>query len=128
MSNRVFILAICLAIAVGGVFFLSRQGGDMAPSNQIASVSSFSDCVAAGYSVVKAFTEQCSTPDGRVFMNEVNNSIDDSKVRSYEDCIEAGYPKMDSTPPQCRTATGKQFVQGSSRQRSPAEMFIVPNE
>ncbi|PIR49210.1 hypothetical protein COU80_00475 [Candidatus Peregrinibacteria bacterium CG10_big_fil_rev_8_21_14_0_10_55_24] len=39
--------------------------------SQTGSVTSFEDCVAAGYPVMESYPEQCRTPDGRTFVREI---------------------------------------------------------
>jgi len=45
-----------------------RTGHD----GSVPDVSSFDDCVRAGYPVMESFPRQCKTPDGRNFVEQIN--------------------------------------------------------
>ncbi|MBN2095528.1 MAG: hypothetical protein JW727_05750 [Candidatus Aenigmarchaeota archaeon] len=46
-------------------------------------ISSFEECVAAGYPVLESYPRQCRTPDGQVFVEEIEDPLKAA-------CIEAG--------------------------------------
>lgn len=60
-SRAVALGGLALAV-VAGLFFYSRQRG-------VSAIQTFEDCKRAGYQIMETFPEQCSTPDGRVFVN-----------------------------------------------------------
>ena len=58
-------LLIVLAIIAGLLLALSN----IAKQQRILNVSSYAECVAAGYPVMEKYPEECRTPDGRTFVN-----------------------------------------------------------
>jgi hypothetical protein len=70
-KHTVIIIATVALVTLAGVviwlnpFRTGQNGG--APD-----VSSFDDCVRAGYPVMESFPRQCKTPDGRNFVEQIN--------------------------------------------------------
>lgn len=62
------------------------------PTTTAIEISSFDDCVAAGYPVMESLPEQCATDDGRTFTNT------DSPL-PVENSIAVGEPYGESAPP-----------------------------
>ena len=64
------IAAVGVVIVVGIMIwlnpFLVRQNGS------VAAISSFDECVRAGYPVMESFPRQCRTPDGRNFTEQID--------------------------------------------------------
>lgn len=80
-SNKrtvIIIVALALAALAGVVTWLNpfqpRQDGS------VAGISSFDGCVQAGYPVMESFPRQCKTPDGRIFVEQINGK-DESGIR-----------------------------------------------
>lgn len=44
----------------------------------VAVISNFQECAAAGYPIMESYPEQCATPDGRTFINESQMPPSDS--------------------------------------------------
>ena len=59
-------LVIVLIIIAGLLLALSH----VARVSRMLSIATFDDCKAAGYPVMESYPEQCSTPDGRIFLND----------------------------------------------------------
>lgn len=54
-------------------------------------IASFADCAGAGYPIMESYPEQCTTPDGKHFVNEKQISVDDSiSVGFLEGKVEIG--------------------------------------
>ena len=67
MYQKLFmILGTVLAIVLG--FFFWNNRGDM-------DVSNFDDCVRAGNPIMESYPRQCRTPDGRNFVEDVDQPI-----------------------------------------------------
>ncbi len=62
------VFAGVLILVILGIWFFTRNTDD---SNG-TTVSSFEECVAAGYSVMESYPRQCRTPDGRLFTEEID--------------------------------------------------------
>ena len=66
------IIAASALIAVAGLviwldpFRIGRDGGK--------AISSFDECVQAGYPIMESFPRQCKTPDGRTFVEQLNGN------------------------------------------------------
>lgn len=54
-------------------------------SELLAAIRNFSDCVAAGFSIMKSNPPQCAAPDGRIFTDETNSSWD-MVLTALNDC------------------------------------------
>ena len=64
-TSTLFGLLIVLAIIAGLLLALSN----IAKQQRILNVSSYAECVNAGYPVRESYPTQCATPDGRTFVN-----------------------------------------------------------
>ena len=60
--------SVVVLIVVAGFLFAFL---DNAKQQRIASISSFEECAAAGYPVMTSYPGQCSTPDGRMFVQDI---------------------------------------------------------
>ncbi|HYC83255.1 MAG TPA: hypothetical protein VEB60_01760 [Candidatus Paceibacterota bacterium] len=49
-------------------------GRDIFTNVEETSITSFAECAAAGYPIMESYPEQCRTPDGRLFVNEIATS------------------------------------------------------
>ena len=59
-----------------------RCTGLITPDSNVTPVNSFDDCAAAGYPVIETYPEQCSTPDGRNFVQQtIGNPVTDANNR-----------------------------------------------
>ena len=74
MANKyTSIVILCLVLVfLGGAVLLQKQyRGD-----EKKEVTSFEECMAAGYLVMESYPRQCRTSDGRVFAEDVTDSLD----------------------------------------------------
>jgi hypothetical protein len=55
--------------------------------NTLPEISSFEDCVNAGYPILEIYPEQCKAPDGKTFTEDIGNELD--KL----DLIQVDYPR-----------------------------------
>ena len=67
-TSRALAAVIVAVLVVGAIYYYSRS------DETYLSVTSFAECRDAGYPVMESFPEQCQTPDGRRFVNDVATS------------------------------------------------------
>ncbi|PIP55521.1 MAG: hypothetical protein CO183_00815 [Candidatus Zambryskibacteria bacterium CG_4_9_14_3_um_filter_42_9] len=71
MSDKIYLgVAVLIIVAVG--FYLAY---DWRQESQLSLITNFEECAAAGYPVMESYPEQCRTPDGRLFVRDIENSI-----------------------------------------------------
>ncbi len=76
MKNILLIVVIIgIIVLTGWLYFL--------PSEE--EITSFEECVEAGYLVIDSYPEQCKTPDGKRFVREINGIAD--HIASKSDLI-----------------------------------------
>lgn len=135
---------------IGVVLWLNpfRIGQD----GRVPTVSSFDECVTAGYPVMESFPRQCRTPDGRIFVEQIDSEKESGisgmvllgptcpvvKDPPEEECADKPYATtlVVTTPDQSRVVkefrseeTGKFTVQvepGEYTIRSAAAANILP--
>jgi hypothetical protein len=66
-------LVVVLTLIAGLLLSLSR----IAQQQRMYSIFTFEDCKAAGYPIMESYPEQCATPDGRTFVNETQQPVQD---------------------------------------------------
>ena len=59
-------LLVVLTLVAGLLLSLSN----IAKQQRMYSIFTFQECKDAGYPIMESYPEQCSTPDGRTFMND----------------------------------------------------------
>jgi len=64
----VAITVIVIAIIIGVVIYLNNQ-----PAKTI---NNFAECVSANYPVIETYPRQCTTSDGRVFVEDIGNATE----------------------------------------------------
>ena len=81
------ILIVLLIITVYYAPSLSYINGGLTTKN-------FEECVAAGYPVMESYPRQCRTPDGKVFVEQINNGqiFCRPEDREAEACIKIYQP------------------------------------
>jgi len=57
---------VVLLLILGVTFYLVER-------SSVAQINSFEGCAAQGFPVMESFPRQCRTPDGRLFVEEINN-------------------------------------------------------
>jgi putative hemolysin len=66
-------LAIVLALAVfifRDQLFTQKDTDDNLNPTPTAAVNDFNSCIIAGYPTTRTYPEQCTSPDGRIFVND----------------------------------------------------------
>ncbi len=79
-KTGVLSIVILVVVLIAGGLLIG--GGD-----EDVEISSFEECAAAGYPVMESYPEQCRTPDGRSFVNEVESIVpieNSAQAGSYE--------------------------------------------
>jgi len=71
MKKLIALVTMLLAILAMGC---TRNVSDQKDQGQIA-ISSFEDCVGAGYPVMEIYPAQCKTPDGKIFIQEADTQL-----------------------------------------------------
>ena len=64
-------MSVVVALTAAAVFLYGRTPVDDAPL-----IESFEECAAAGYPVAVSYPLQCRTPDGRMFVEDIGNSLE----------------------------------------------------
>lgn len=84
----VFLITIGVFCALGAalliVLWLACPNGQCpgnvntqpAPTPSPVAVNNFSDCAAAGYPVMESYPQQCKTPDGQTFIEDIGNAAE----------------------------------------------------
>lgn len=77
----IVVVAVIVAVLVIGlgIAFAASEDNDAqdtstassAPQNNVA-VSSYEECADAGYPVLESYPEQCTSPDGQVFIRQLS--------------------------------------------------------
>ena len=68
-QKKPIVIIIVFTMLIVGLFFVSRFN-TMNKTN-IEAISSFEECVAAGYPVMESYPERCKTPDGKTFTKQI---------------------------------------------------------
>lgn len=88
-KNLLLIVVLVVAGFTGWIYLSSQQ----------LKVTTFDQCVAAGYSVMESFPPQCQTPDGKTFMQDVKTPEEKpNKVRIKGEIV--CLPHKDTEGPQ----------------------------
>lgn len=115
-KTLIALIVVLLIAGVGYLLFDMWQAGELR-----ADITSFEECIAAGYPELDSFPPQCETPEGDIFIQEVN----DADINSFAECVEAGYPVMESYPAQCRTSDGRNFTQDIGNEMDKTDLIRV---
>jgi eight-cysteine-cluster-containing protein len=92
-------LIIAIAFFLTLVALLSL--GQLLNNRASEAVTSYTECVEKGYSVLEIYPEQCQTPDGRIFVNTarlINDSDSEIGVISNPDMVKPVASTSSSTP------------------------------
>jgi hypothetical protein len=65
-NRRIFFYIFILVFLVAAAYFISSMRKKPA-----VRVTSFEECTQAGYPVMQSYPEQCTTPQGKIFMKQV---------------------------------------------------------
>jgi Immunoglobulin-like domain of bacterial spore germination len=95
------LIGVVLALAVlGGGAWLVHVS-----TKSYANISSYDECVAAGYPVMETSPAQCSTPDGRTFTQEVSSVA--TSTNPFSDSIHVTAPIANAVVGSPLTITGE---------------------
>ncbi len=76
----VLVGVVCAGVALGVTFALYPKHA-VAPEPIVsAPITSFEECKSAGYPVMESYPEQCRTPDGVLFVQEIETPIEEPVV------------------------------------------------
>src|SRR3989338_9447688 len=85
MTKTWFLLGLAILLTIIAGFLLSIPKGE----DSVATISTFDECVAAGYPIMESYPEQCMTPDGRNFVNE-RQTLSPEEGMTFNGCAVAG--------------------------------------
>ncbi|MEX0919081.1 MAG: Gmad2 immunoglobulin-like domain-containing protein [Candidatus Paceibacterota bacterium] len=98
---KTFVVVIALLILAGTGWLIY----DALTADRI--ITSFSDCLAAGYPALDTSPRQCQTADGQIFIEET----DPTTIDSFAECLAGGFAVRESYPRQCQTPDGRVFIE-----------------
>ncbi len=70
MRKHLFLFVIILIVLIGGFFLFLNKEKDIGIKDD--EITSFEECVKAGYPVLESYPEQCYTADGKHFVRELS--------------------------------------------------------
>ncbi len=105
MKNAIIIFVVLLA-AFGTWFFLNQATSNQeviepTPEPSLEEITSFEECVEAGYPVQESYPRRCALPDGRVYAEEIE--VQPEYDNASEDLIKVENPHPGGV-------VGKEFV------------------
>lgn len=104
MRNPVLFIFLLIGILVIGIvvnLFLN--------SNTPEPVANFEECVRAGNPVMESYPRQCRTEDGLLFVEEIDNPVNQGNAEDKSDLIRVSTPKPNDT------VGNSFFVEGEAR-------------
>ena len=90
------IIVILVLVLVGGAIWVLSTRIQEEPVMPGEEITSFEECVAAGYAVLESYPRQCKTPDGKTFIEEIELEDETAGWQTYrneEYEFEFKYPK-----------------------------------
>lgn len=103
---------ITIIIAAGAWYFFMyrRPVATNTNTTNTSNITSYDDCVAAGYPVLESYPTRCATPDGRSFTQYIGNELEKADMIT----ITAPRPNATVTSPLSITGTarGSWFFEG----------------
>ncbi|MDZ7726063.1 MAG: Gmad2 immunoglobulin-like domain-containing protein [Candidatus Campbellbacteria bacterium] len=72
ITTVTFLVAL-VVLTIVGIYAIANQKGDKGKNKTI---TSFEECVEAGYPVMESYPEQCSVPGGETFTRDIGNEMD----------------------------------------------------
>lgn len=105
-SRNRLIAAVIIAVLFIATFYIIRPTDDVS-----GTITSFRECVDAGYPILDSYPEQCETPDGKRFIRELDEDelpLDVAiHIESKRDLITVASPRPFSTVSSPLTITGE---------------------
>lgn len=82
LKNKKLLYGVLVILLVGATLFvfLNKRAA-------VKEISSFKECVAAGYPILESYPPQCTTPDGKTFTGKLNDQ-ESKKIKTYSDSDE----------------------------------------
>lgn len=111
-------LVLVLLVAVGGYFFYKQSQ----TAEKVKLITSFDECVAAGFPVRESYPAQCSTPDGRLFKQDIGNALE------LTDSIQVSTPQPGQIITSPLTITGQAKGPWFFEATFPIELFDANNK
>lgn len=71
MRTRPLLIGIVLLSGIVIGFMLFRPNAVVAPEPVVSTITSFEECKSAGYSIMESYPEQCRTPEGKLFVRNI---------------------------------------------------------
>ena len=81
-STKLIIALIVIVLAVLGVIMLRNDDEN---DEDVANITSYQECVDAGYPIMESFPEQCAVPGGDTFVNDIEEPIDVDNISEPAD-------------------------------------------
>ena len=78
-------IVVVLTIIAGLLVAFSQNRAQ----KSLFSITNFDECVAAGFPIIESYPEQCTTPDGRTFVNERQTAPSPDSI-TFNGCAVAG--------------------------------------
>lgn len=75
-TMRRFLSLISLLILIIGVIFLVKQNQETTTPPEPADITSFQECIDAGYPAMESYPRQCRVPDGATFTENIGNLLE----------------------------------------------------
>lgn len=86
-SFKVIAIILAIVVVILGIFALLRNNRESAETR----ISSFEECVEAGYPVMESYPEQCAVPGGSTFTRYIGNELEKAEL------IRIDYPRPNTT-------------------------------
>lgn len=85
IRNKITFLAVAvilmLIVIAGAILFYFQKLANL------KNISSFEECVSAGYSILESYPQQCVTPDGKKFVENTGNIIEKASLIKVSDLL-----------------------------------------
>lgn len=101
MKKNILLSLIVITVLGGMFYFVSKKNSN--PPIEVSGVSTFEECVAAGYPLQESYPERCTTPDGTIFTRDIGNELEKSDLIVIE------------TPRPGQTISNPVVIQGKAR-------------
>jgi spore germination protein GerM len=84
IPSVVVFIVVFVAVSVAVYLLASKYTNQTDPRDSSIEITSFEECVAAGYDVMESYPMQCATPSGQTFTQEIDPSkVNDNEPTSY---------------------------------------------
>ncbi len=102
MKKPLIFTGLAASILIISLFVLRPNFDELSPADKPdSSISSYEECVAAGYPILKSYPPQCRTPDGKHFTAKISEdeqpeAVSEISIQGQLVCL----PHWDSSGPQ----------------------------